>query len=70
MIITHVTSDRVQGGAPPPLDTGALNISSSGTPFPSDFCPKSLLHYCEIFADHKPSFEAVALTLTQTREWY
>ena len=33
MIITHVTSDRVEGGgwrveggAAPPLDTGALNI--------------------------------------------
>ena len=53
MIITHVTSDRVEGGVTPPLDTGAMNISSSGTPFPSDFCPKSLLHYWEIIADHK-----------------
>ena len=69
MIITHVTSDRVEGGAPPPLDTGALNISSSGTPFPSDFFPRGLLCDCEIFAD-QPSFEALALTLTQTRERY
>ena len=53
MIITHVTSDRVEGGAPPPLDTGALNISSSGTPFPSDFCPRGILRgACTIMSEN------------------